>query len=148
MGLVSEQSIYHLDNRMIELEVVPACRHYGLGLIPWSPLGGGLLGGALEKLQTGRRKGEEFEQKVQAKRDKLEKYEALCKELGEPPAVVALAWLLHNPIVTAPIIGPRTVEQLEDAVRATEVRLDEDVMKKLDEIFPGPGGEAPMAYAW
>ena len=148
MGLVSEQSIYHLNNRMIELEVVPACRHYGLGLIPWSPLGGGLLGGALEKLQTGRRKGEEFEQKVQANRAKLEKYEVMCKELGEPPAVVALAWLLHNPVVAAPIIGPRTVEQLEDAVRATEVRLDEEVMKKLDEIFPGPGGEAPMAYSW
>ena len=148
MGLVSEQSIYHLDNRMIELEVIPACRHYGLGLIPWSPLGGGLLGGALEKSQSGRRKGEEFEKTVQEKRDQLEKYEALCKEMGEPPAAVALAWLLHNPIVTAPIIGPRTVEQLESVIRATEITLDEEVLAKLDEIFPGPGGEAPMAYAW
>jgi aryl-alcohol dehydrogenase-like predicted oxidoreductase len=148
MGLVSEQSIYHLDNRMIELEVIPACRHYGLGLIPWSPLGGGLLGGALEKSQSGRRKGEEFEKTVQEKRDQLEQYESLCKELGEPPAAVALAWLLHNPIVTAPIIGPRTIEQLESAVRATEITLEEDVLAKLDEIFPGPGGEAPMAYAW
>jgi aryl-alcohol dehydrogenase-like predicted oxidoreductase len=148
MGLVSEQSIYHLDNRMIELEVIPACRHYGLGLIPWSPLAGGLLGGALEKAKTGRRKNEEFEQKVQEKKEQLEKYEALCKELGESPAVVALAWLLYNPIVTAPIIGPRTIEQLESAVRATEITLDEEVLTKLDEIFPGPGGEAPMAYAW
>jgi aryl-alcohol dehydrogenase-like predicted oxidoreductase len=133
---------------MIELEVIPACRHYGLGLIPWSPLGGGLLGGALEKSRTGRRKGEEFEQEVEANRDKLEKYEALCKELGEPPATVALAWLLHNPAVTAPIIGPRTLEQLESAIRATEITLDADVLRKLDEIFPGPGGEAPKAYAW
>jgi aryl-alcohol dehydrogenase-like predicted oxidoreductase len=148
MGLVSEQSIYHLDNRLIELEVIPACRHYGLGLIPWSPLGGGLLGGALEKVQGGRRKGEDFEKKVQEKRGQLEQYEALCKELGEPPAAVALAWLLHNPVVTAPIIGPRTIEQLESAVRATEITLDEGVLKKLDEIFPGSGGEAPMAYAW
>ena len=148
MGLVSEQSIYHLDNRMVELEVIPACRNYGLGLIPWSPLGGGLLGGALEKVQSGRRKSEDFEKKVQQKKGQLERYEALCKELGEPPAAVALAWLLHNPIVTAPIIGPRTIEQLESAVRATEITLDEDVLKKLDEIFPGPGGEAPMAYAW
>jgi len=148
MGLVSEQSIYHLDNRMIELEVIPACRHYGLGLIPWSPLGGGLLGGALEKSQSGRRKGEEFEKTVQEKRDQLEQYETLCKELGEPPAAVALAWLLSNPIVTAPIIGPRTVEQLESAIRATEITLDEEVLAKLDDIFPGPGGEAPMAYAW
>jgi aryl-alcohol dehydrogenase-like predicted oxidoreductase len=148
MGLVSDQSIYHLNNRMIELEVIPACRHYGLGLIPWSPLGGGLLGGALEKSQTGRRTDEEFQTEIQQNREKLEKYEALCKELGEPPAAVALAWLLHNPVVTAPIIGPRTIEQLESAIHATEIKLDKDVLQKLDEIFPGPGGEAPMAYAW
>jgi aryl-alcohol dehydrogenase-like predicted oxidoreductase len=148
LGLVSEQSIYHLNNRMVELEVIPACRHYGLGLIPWSPLGGGLLGGALEKLQTGRRKGADFEKEVDENRDKLEKYEALCREIGHPPGEVALAWLLHNPIVTAPIIGPRTIAQLESAVRATEIVLDEEVLRKLDDIFPGPGGEAPMAYAW
>lgn len=147
-GLVSEQSIYHLDNRMVELEVIPACRHYGLGLIPWSPLGGGLLGGAFAQFQTGRRKGEGFEKRVQEKRGKLEKYEAFCKELGEPPAAVALAWLLHNPVVAAPIIGPRTIEQLESAVRATEIELDKEALTRLDEIFPGPGGEAPMAYAW
>jgi len=148
LGLVSEQSIYHLNNRTIELEVIPACRHYGLGLIPWSPLGRGLLAGALEGSQTGRRMGEDFEKRVRENKEKLEEYEALCKELGEPPATVALAWLLHNPAVTAPIIGPRTLEQLEGALRATELELDEDVLKKLDEIFPGPGGEAPMAYAW
>ena len=148
MGLVSEQSIYNLNNRMVELEVIPACRNYGLGLIPWSPLGGGLLGGTLKKVQIGRRKGEDFEKKVQQNRDKLEKFEGLCKELGEQPAEVALAWLLHNPIVTAPIIGPRTVEQLESALHATEIELDDEILKKLDAIFPGPGGEAPMAYAW
>jgi len=148
MGLVSEQSIYHLNNRMIELEVIPACRHYGLGLIPYSPLARGLLGGALEKLQAGRRTGEEFVAKVQENRNRLEKYEALCKEIDQPPGEVALAWLLHNPMVTAPIIGPRTIEQLESAVRATEIKLEQDVLNKLDEIFPGPGGEAPMAYAW
>jgi aryl-alcohol dehydrogenase-like predicted oxidoreductase len=148
MGLVSEQSIYHLNNRTIELEVIPACRHYGLGLIPWSPLDGGLLGGALEKYETGRRKNENFAKRVEEHREQLEKYEALCKELGHPPGEVALAWLLHNPIVTAPIIGPRTIEQLESAVRATEIELDEDALGKLDEIFPGPGGEAPVAYAW
>ena len=147
-GLVSEQSIYHLDNRMVELEVVPACRHYGLGLIPWSPLGGGLLGGALEKMEAGRRSSEDFVKQVEANREKLQKYEDLCREIGHPPGEVALAWLLHNPIVTAPIIGPRTMEQLESAVRATEIALDEETLAKLDEIFPGPGGEAPMAYAW
>ena len=148
LGLVSEQSIYHLINRTIELEVIPACSHYGLGLIPWSPLARGLLGGALEKMQTGRRIGEDFEKEVAENREKLEKYEALCREIGYPPGEVALAWMYHNPIVTAPIIGPRTMEQLESAVRATDIILDEETLKKLDEIFPGPGGEAPKAYAW
>ena len=148
MGLASEQSIYHLDNRMIELEVIPACRHYGLGLIPWSPLAGGLLGGALGKLESGRRVSEASQKQIEAKRPQLERYEALCREIGEEPATIALAWLLHNPVVTAPIIGPRTIEQLESAVRATEITLDATVLARLDEIFPGPGGEAPTAYAW
>lgn len=147
-GLVSEQSIYNLDNRMVELEVIPACRHYGLGLIPWSPLAGGLLGGALEKDKVGRRTGKNHAEQIEKKRRQLEKYETLCKEIGHPPGEVALAWLLHNPVVTAPIIGPRTIEQLESAVRAAGIQLDEEVLKKLDEIFPGPGGEAPVAYAW
>jgi aryl-alcohol dehydrogenase-like predicted oxidoreductase len=148
MGLVSEQSIYHLACRTVELEVIPACRHYGLGLIPWSPLGGGLLGGALEKLAAGRRADAEFEQRVQERRKQLEDYESLCRDLGHPPGEVALAWLLHNPVVTAPIIGPRTLEQLESALRAAQIRLDEASLARLDEIFPGPGGEAPQAYAW
>jgi aryl-alcohol dehydrogenase-like predicted oxidoreductase len=148
MGLSSEQSIYHLNNRHLELEVIPACRYYGLGLIPWSPLDGGLLGGALASMKEGRRKGEEFEKRVAENRSKLEKYEDLCAKIGEAPAAVALAWLLRHPVVTAPIIGPRTVEQLESAVKATEVRLDDETIKELDAIFPGPGGEAPKAYAW
>jgi aryl-alcohol dehydrogenase-like predicted oxidoreductase len=147
-GLSSEQSIYHLSNRTVELEVIPACKYYGLGLIPWSPLGGGLLGGILEKLQAGRRTDDETRKEIDRHRSKLEKYEALCKRLGEPPAGVALAWLLSNPVVTAPIIGPRTVEQLDSSLRATEITLDERTLSELDEIFPGPGGEAPKAYAW
>jgi aryl-alcohol dehydrogenase-like predicted oxidoreductase len=146
--LVSEQSIYHLDNRMVELEVVPACRHYGMGLIPWSPLAGGLLGGALKKRAEGRRSGDDFEKNVDKKRDKLAAFEGLAGELGEEPANVALAWLLHNPVVTAPIIGPRTAEQLDKTLRATELKLEQSVLDRLDAIFPGPGGEAPKAYAW
>ena len=148
LGLVSEQSIYHLDNRAIELEVIPACRHYGMGLIPWSPLAGGLLAGALDKLETGRRSSPDFIKRVDAKRQQLQAFERLCQELGHPPAEVALAWLLHNPAVTAPIIGPRTMQQLESAARAAAISLDAETMMKLDEIFPGPGGEAPKAYAW
>ncbi len=147
-GLVSEQSIYNLSNRTIELEGIPACRNYGLGLLPWSPLGGGLLGGALQGESSGRRSGEGFGQKVEANRKRLERYEALCAGIGESPGVVALAWLLNNPVVTAPIIGPRTLDQLETAVRATEVTLAEETLAELEEIWPGPGGEAPKAYAW
>ena len=147
-GLASEQSIYNLNNRMVELEVIPASRHYGMGLIPWSPLDGGLLGGALEKASQGRRGNEEFRAKVEKNRAKLERYEALCRQLGEEPAAVGLAWLLHNPAVTAPIIGPRTLAQLESAVHAADIVLDAATLAKLDEIFPGPGGEAPKAYAW
>jgi aryl-alcohol dehydrogenase-like predicted oxidoreductase len=148
LGLVSEQSIYHLNARTIELEVVPACREYGLGLIPWSPLAGGLLGGVLQKQAEGRRASDAIAARVEKHRAQLEAYEALCKELGEAPADVALAWLLHNPVVTAPIIGPRTLEQLHGNLKSLEVKLGEEVMKRLDEIWPGPGGEAPEAYAW
>jgi aryl-alcohol dehydrogenase-like predicted oxidoreductase len=133
---------------MIELEVIPACRHYGLGLIPWSPLGGGLLGGALQKANAGRRSSEQAQKNVAQHRAELEAYEGLCRELGEQPADVALAWLLHNPVVTAPIIGPRTLEQLTGSLRAVEIQLSDETLARLDEIWPGPGGEAPKAYAW
>lgn len=148
LGLVSEQSTYHLNNRLVELEVIPACRHYGLGLIPWSPLDGGFLAGALEKFESGRRGNPDFVKRVEEHRKQLEAYEDLCRKIGHPPAEVALAWLLHNPAVTAPIIGPRNIEQLESAVKATAIFLDDETLAKLDEIFPGPGGEAPEAYAW
>jgi len=148
MGLVSEQSLYNLKDRMIELEVLPACQAYGLGVIPWSPLGGGILGGALQKIKEGRRAREDAQKDIEKYRPQLEAWEKFCQELGEKPADVALAWLLANPAVTAPIIGPRTLDQLTGALRALEIKLDEAAMKKLDEIWPGPGGAAPEAYAW
>jgi aryl-alcohol dehydrogenase-like predicted oxidoreductase len=145
--LVSEQSVYNLANRTVELEVLPACRHFGVGVIPWSPLAGGLLGGALAKAAAGRRAAADAEQKIAQKRSQLEAYEKLCGTLEANPADVALAWLLANPAVTAPIIGPRTLEQLDGALKALTLRLSEETLKKLDAIFPGPG-EAPVAYAW
>lgn len=148
MGLVSEQSLYNLNARMVELEVIPACESYGLGLIPWSPLAGGLLGGILKKIDSGRRASEGVQKALEEHRPRIEQYEAFCAELGEDPADVALAWLVHNPIITAPIIGPRTEEQLVGSLRALELKLDDAAMKRLDEIFPGPGGAAPEAYAW
>jgi aryl-alcohol dehydrogenase-like predicted oxidoreductase len=148
LGLVSEQSLYNLNARMVELEVLPACRDYGVGVIPWSPLSGGLLGGALQKVTEGRRGSERIQKAVEQQRPKLEAWEKLCAEMGEQPADVALAWLLANPAVTAPIIGPRTQEQFEGALRAREITLEQDVLDALDGIFPGPGGAAPEAYAW
>jgi len=147
MGLVCEQSLYNLSARMIELEVIPACRAFGVGLIAWSPLAGGKLGGVLQRGGEGKRTAER-QAEIEKSRPQLEKYESFCRELGEHPATVALAWLLHHPVVTAPIIGPRTFEQLEGSLRAVALKLSDDVLKKLDEIFPGPGGEAPEAYAW
>ena len=147
-GLVSEQSLYNLNARTVELEVLPACEDYGVGVIPWSPLGGGLLGGALQKITEGRRGAERMQQQVDKNRGKLEAWEKLCAEMGEQPADVALAWLLANPAVTAPIIGPRTMQQLEGPMRSIEIKLDADVLAQLDAIFPGPGGTAPEAYAW
>ena len=148
MGLVSEQCKYNLNHRMVELEVLPACEAYGLGVIPWSPLSSGLLGGVLKKINVGRRGGEDMQKSIASQRPKLEKYEALCDKVGEKPANIALAWLLNNPVVTAPIIGPRTLEQLNDVSRALDIELSVETLEKLDEIFPGPGGPAPEAFAW
>ncbi len=148
LGLVSEQSKYHLLERTVELEVAPACASYGLGIIPWSPLAGGLLGGALQKASEGRRASEGVQKEIEKYRPKLEAWEALVKDMGEKPADTALAWLLNNPTVTSPIIGPRTMDQLDGSLRALEIKLDEPTLKRIDEIFPGPGGTAPEAYAW
>jgi len=147
LGLVSEQSLYNLNARMVELEVIPACEKYGLGLIPWSPLAGGLLGGVLQKATEGRRASEGTQKNIEANRPKLEAWEGLCQELGEKPADMALAWLLKNPVVTAPIIGPRTMEQLDGSLRALEITISDETSKKLDEIFPGHR-TAPEDYAW
>jgi aryl-alcohol dehydrogenase-like predicted oxidoreductase len=148
LGLVSEQGLYNLTIRMAELEVLPACKEYGMGFIPWSPLAGGLLAGALQKVNEGRRGESYMREEIESYRPRLERYEKLCADLGERPADVALAWLLANPVVTAPIIGPRTVEQLDGSLRALKVTLAPETLASLDEIFPGPGGPAPEAYAW
>lgn len=148
LGLISEQSLYNLNARMIELEVIPACELYGLGLIPWSPLGGGLLSGVLKGQKGERRHSERIQKAIEKHREQIQKYEDLCEQLGEGPGEVALAWLLHNKAVTAPITGPRTMEQLESCMKSLEIELSEETLKSLDEIWPGPGGSAPEAYAW
>jgi aryl-alcohol dehydrogenase-like predicted oxidoreductase len=148
LGLVSEQSLYNLMTREIELEVLPAARAYGLGVIPWSPLQGGLLGGVLKKEQEGRRRtGGRAQETLNQHRDQIEAYENLCDKIGEKPANVALAWLLHQDGVTAPIIGPRTMEQLDEPLRAVTLSLSEEILQQLDDIFPG-FKTAPEHYAW
>lgn len=147
LGLVSEQSKYSLLDRMIELEVIPACEHFGLGLIPWSPLGGGALAGGASTAKSGRRADQWVRDRVSQHGDKIQKWENLCREQNWDPAIAALAWTLHNKAVTAPIIGPRTMKQLEDSLQAMELKISADAMKKIDEIFP-PYKPAPEHYAW
>lgn len=137
-GLICEQHKYNLLSRIPELEVLPSAQSHGMGVVAWSPLNGGMLS----------RNARNRQWKDQKTEQKLQQFHAICEELGEKEDIVALAWILKNSMITAPIIGPRTKEQVYDAVRSTEISLDDSVMAKLDEIFPGPGGQAPEAYAW
>ncbi|SEM14256.1 aldo/keto reductase [Streptacidiphilus jiangxiensis] len=149
VGLVAEQSLYNLMARTVELEVLPAAQHHGLGVIPWSPLQGGLLGGALRKAanEGGVRGAERLKNLDQARLAQLQEWEDLCDKLGAEPGTVALAWLLHQPAVTAPIIGPRTAEQLDTALAALDLELTPETLTELDRIFPGHKA-APEDYAW
>jgi aryl-alcohol dehydrogenase-like predicted oxidoreductase len=148
MGLASEQCKYSLVTRHVEMEVLPAAEAYGVGIIPWSPLDSGLLGGVLKKIEEGRRASEHMQKRINELKPQIEAYENFAKALGEEPAALALAWLLHQPTVTAPIIGPRTIEQLTGAsMRALEIKLDEEALGKLDEIWPG-FKTSPEEFAW
>ncbi len=151
-GLVSEQCLYNLAERRAEMEVVPAAQAYGLGVIPWSPLHGGLLGGAIRKAEQGEAgrtaSGRSADALSNTKvREQIQRYEDLLAEHGLEPGETALAWLLTRPGVTGPIVGPRTAEQLGSAVRAVELELSDELLASLDEIFPGPG-PSPEAFAW
>jgi NDP-hexose 2,3-enoyl reductase len=153
LGLVSEQCIYNLFTRYVELEVIPAAQQFGIGIIPWSPLHGGLLSGALKKLAdgtAGRSGGGRSSEALEERRPTIEAYEKLCADLGEEPSDVALAWLLSRPGVTAPIVGPRTIEQIDGAQRAVALTLSEQTLADLDRLFPpvGKGGPGPEAWAW
>jgi aryl-alcohol dehydrogenase-like predicted oxidoreductase len=148
MGLVCEQCLYNLKDRMVEMEVIPACRDYGLAVIPWSPLASGLLGGSLGVDKKSRRAEKGVKDDFKKYGSQLDKYEKFCQKKGQKPADVALAWLLANPVVTAPIIGPRTMEQLTGSLRALKIKFSKADLEELDAIWPGPGGEAPEAFAW
>ena len=145
MGLVCEQGLYNLIERRAELEVLPACLQYGVGLIPWSPLAGGVLAGGSNA--PGRRQSDAVQEARRMRAEQLQGFEALCADLGETPSNVALAWLLHQPGVTATIIGPGTVDQLTNTLSVPDLLLSEDTLDNIDNIFP-PCGAAPEAYAW
>ncbi|MDJ0384595.1 aldo/keto reductase [Streptomyces sp. G-G2] len=150
LGLVSEQCLYNLAERRAEMEVIPAAEAYGLGVVPWSPLHGGLLGGAIRKsAESGRTASGRSAEALSnsSVRTQVQAYEDLLDKHGLEPGDVALAWLLTRPGVTGPIVGPRTPEQLASALRAVELELSQEVLDGLDEIFPGPGA-SPEAFAW
>ncbi|UJB43477.1 aldo/keto reductase [Streptomyces sp. A1-5] len=152
-GLVSEQCLYNLAERRAEMEVIPAARGYGLGVIPWSPLHGGLLGGVLRKEREGTGAARSASGRSanaladSAIRARIQSYEDLVDKHGLVPGEVALAWLLTRPGVTGPIVGPRTADQLASALRAVELELPAELLAGLDEVFPGPG-PSPEAFAW
>ena len=141
LGLASEQSVYNLMKRTVELEVLPACAAYGMAFLPYSPLAAGALGGKPKENEPGRRS-------YLKPNDAVDAFNALCDGLGHAPADVALAWLAAQPGVTAPIVGPRTLAQFEANLAAVEIALGPETLAELDRIFPGPGGAAPEAYAW
>jgi aryl-alcohol dehydrogenase-like predicted oxidoreductase len=147
LGLTSEQSLYNLAKREVEMELIPALRSLGIGLIPYSPLHAGLLTGIHQAATEGRVSDASVVERVEAHRDQLDAYEALCRELGAKPAAVAIAWLLRNPVVSTTIVGAMTIEELRLDLDGLAVQLDDEVMERLDRIWPGPG-EAPQAYAW
>lgn len=147
LGLISEQSKYNLFNRNIEREMIPACNYYGVAIIPWSPLEGGLLGGVLKKVSDGRRGKVEIINKLKNNLEKIRKWEKFCDKFGEEPANTAIAWLLNQPGITSPIIGPRSLKQLETSIKSLDINFDTESLLKLDEIFP-PAGKSPQYYAW
>jgi len=147
-GLISEQSLYNLTNRMIELEVIPACRKYGVGIIPWSPLAEGLLAGILNDTAGVRKKTEAVQKNLNTHRKQVEKFENFCKSIDKKPEIIAIAWLLKNPAISSVIIGPRNVVQIHSIVDALQTVLGDDEINTIESIWPGPGGEAPEAYAW
>ena len=121
--------------------MLPACAAYGMAFLPYSPLAGGMLGGKPKDNEPGRRA-------FFKPNDAVDAFQAVCDELGQSPADVALAWLASRPGVTAPIVGPRTLAQFEANLAALEIGLSDETLAALDAIFPGPGGPAPEAYAW
>ncbi|MBI1257638.1 MAG: aldo/keto reductase [Chloroflexi bacterium] len=154
VGFVSEQPQYNLLNRYPELEVLPAAREFGIGVIPYMPLAGGLLTGKVKSVAGSRTEQVEHEYGMTVNTQQIADYVAFCQEIGESPHVIAIAWTLAHPAVSSAIVGVRTVAHLEGLDRAAELQLAPEQMARLDEIFdiskgrPLRGTEAPFAFSW
>ena len=150
---VCEQPPYSMLVRAIETDVLPTCARYGMGVIPWSPLGGGWLSGKWRKGATdltshrANRIPARYDLSVPGNQQKLEAADALGRladEVGVPLVQLAVAWVIRNPAVTSAIIGPRTMEQLTSQLGAADVELSGDVLDRIDEIVP-PGSNVNVA---
>lgn len=155
MGLISEQTMYNLLCRWPELEVLPAALDMGIGVIPYMPLAGGILTAKVQSEAGSRTASVENEYGVSVSSDQIQAFQALCADLGESPVAVAIAWTLAQPAVSSAIVGIRTQEHLDEMERASELDLDEETLKQLDEMFDTNKGRpirtsrpAPEAYAW
>lgn len=135
MGLVSEQHFYTPLNRMAELEMLPMALDYGIGITVYSPLSRGLLGIDMDCPDKHPRSAE-AEYHFNYIKEQLREYSQLCRELGESPANVTLAWELAHPAVKSVIIAPNTCEDLAELLRSLEVVFTDQIMDKMDEIFP------------
>ncbi len=154
---VCEQPPYNLLDRRIERELIPFAQTYGFGVIPWSPLAGGLLTGKYDRKSPppeGTRFFEYQSNPIQSKRwnehslDAVDAFKTYVDRRGGATlSQFALAWCIGQPGVTSPIIGPRTMEQLEDNLKALDVKLTEDDHKKIEEIVPKGGMVAPYYEA-
>lgn len=151
LGLASEQCVYNLVTRHAELEVIPAASAYGVGVLVWSPLHGGLLGGVLRKTRENTAVKSAQGRAVDAlehHRNTIAAYEDMCADHGLDPAHVGMAWVLSRPGVTGLVIGPRTEQHVDGALHALRTPLPEPVLARLEELFPpvGRGGSAPDAW--
>ncbi len=148
MGFISEQCLYNLATRTVELEVIPACRAYGMGLLCWSPNGGRLLAGSWPAFGEGGQVSEPVQRLFEKHRTQLQAYGTLCRKAGYRLEEVALAWLLHNPTVSSLVLRPNAPKQIEENVKSLEIELSDELLARLDEIWPGPAGTGEEIYAW
>jgi aryl-alcohol dehydrogenase-like predicted oxidoreductase len=154
---VCEQPPYSMLVRAIEADVLPTCARYGMGVIPWSPLGGGWLSGRYRKGQDhpkstrAERLPHRFDMSLPVNQRKLEAADALAvlaEEAGLSLIEMAIAFVIRHPAVTAAIIGPRTMEHLESQLPAADVELSDELLDRIDEIVPPGTNINPADAAW